>query len=671
MFQGYQVGDVYGQKEVPVPEFYGIYIVSDGKLITPKCALEGKRSKTVKDILSGSRCTGIYDLSGISVSQNSFFLIYGEILKPTLLRLMLDKFEFVKQVSLGGLFAPVIITDANMWVPKTKIPMNISPVKGQTELFRLVPTSPLSDGVYALYMVGVISAIEDVDIIMMADFQVGKLASAMEPSVLEKREKPQKKREMFSERIEPELNSIKVVEGQKIFTQKEMLNKLRNVPIWSKKECKEHLNKETERVRSLSLSTDKIERMRYLIPESIKAFKNNKAQKAIDLYKEILSIDPDNSEAFMYLSACYLTLNKPDEALSYAVDGAVRFPHPFYFMHIAEAFAQKGNKKEVLFWLEKVFKSDGIDIKLVRDLEKASGFSKYKKDLDCISLVSRYFGYSVTVGGGQYRVGGDIFTGKRKGRVFIDEKGQILRDIVLAKKIAQAAWVYENIVKAQGLPGSKRVSVILNTHKRLRRYEVAQDILARVSIQALAATISGGTTLSYTIPASLTWRVVRKQFDNLKGFLSLKGRFGLEKALDEYKKMENLTAGLSSNHIDEQTAAEIKELYESANSLELSCGALLTSLMPKRGRRLVEKALKTIGEELLATLPAGDIVLGTKDILRLEGVMNDALSTDLAFEEYDEKLNLAKNLTKANEQLIDEWAKQAVQYKQEIYSVKE
>lgn len=272
--------------------------------------------------------------------------------------------------------------------------------------------------------------------------------------------------------------------------------------------------------------------------------------------------------------------------------------------------------------------------------------------------------YLVVIEGKQYKVSGDIFTGKKEGRVFKDEKGAVMRDPVLAKKIAQAAWVYENVVKAPGLSGSKRVSAILETHKRLRQYELTQGILARASVQVLAATMSGGATLTYTVPAGLTWRVVREQFLNLKGLLSLTGRQGLEEALSKYQQIESSIANLKPNSIDEVTAVEIRRLHEPAHGLELSCGVLLTSLMPKRGRQLLEKALKDIGDELVRTLPLSDEVLTTREVLDLQGKMDDALKSNPALKEYYEKLDLAKRLKEANEQVITAWAEQAVQYKE-------
>jgi tetratricopeptide (TPR) repeat protein len=330
----------------------------------------------------------------------------------------------------------------------------------------------------------------------------------------------------------------------------------------------------------------------------------------------------------------------------------------------AITFAQKGDKKEALFWLERALKSNIVNLKMIKDLESKS-FSKYKKDLDYILLIQKYLGYSVVVDGKQYKVGGDIFTGgKERVFVFVDGKGTVVRDLALAKEIAQAAWVYENVVKAPGLPGSKRVSAILETHKRLRQYEFAQGILARASVQVLAATISGGATLTYTVPVGLTWRVVREQFLNLKGLLSLTGRQGLEEALSKYQQIESSVANLKPNSIDEVTAVEIRRLYEPAHGLELSCGALLTSLMPKKGRQLLEKALKDIGDELVRTLPLSDEVLTTQSMLDLQKKMDDALKSNPALKEYYEKLEMAERLKEANEQVITAWAEQAVGYKE-------
>jgi hypothetical protein len=164
--------------EVPVPEFYGIYMVSDGKLITPKDALKEKRLKTVGHLMISR--FGINELSGISASQNSFFLVYGGQFKDALNRLKLGKFKFVRQVLIKGMWpAKDEMANANMWVLEAEISMNVGPVKGQTELYRLVPTSPLSDGVYAIYTgpIGSDIPIATMEVGMVADFSVGEVVA--------------------------------------------------------------------------------------------------------------------------------------------------------------------------------------------------------------------------------------------------------------------------------------------------------------------------------------------------------------------------------------------------------------------------------------------------------------------------------------------------------------
>ncbi|MBA2124601.1 hypothetical protein B9J78_06705 [bacterium Unc6] len=71
-----------------------------------------------------------------------------------------------------------------------------------------------------------------------------------------------------------------------------------------------------------------------------------------------------------------------------------------------------------------------------------------------------------------------------------------------------------------------------------------------------------------------------------------------------------------------------------------------------------------VGDELVKTLPLSDEVLTTQSMLDLQKKMDDALKTDPALKEYYEKLNLAKRLKEANEQVISAWAEQAVEYKE-------
>ena len=171
VFWNYSEG--YTQKEIPVPEFYGAYFVSDGKLISSKDAFEEKRLKTVGDRFSNK--TGIKRLSGISLAANDYIVIYDKDASSLVNLLQLGKFKFVKELELG-IWPNRQLYKMNYWIFEKNVPMNIGPVKGQPDLYRMVPKVALSDGVYAVYYN--IESVMSSDKRLVLDFAVGKVASA-------------------------------------------------------------------------------------------------------------------------------------------------------------------------------------------------------------------------------------------------------------------------------------------------------------------------------------------------------------------------------------------------------------------------------------------------------------------------------------------------------------
>ena len=714
---GVMVGLASAEEKIPVPEFYGLYFVSDENLIPARNAVgENRIKKEASDfgLLDGfppfSGPGGVKELSGIFLSPRSYFLLYQRLIgDPGSLRLY--RLEFVKRLSSEVVQGKWY--EANMWILEKEIPLKVGPVKKQPDLYRLVPILQLEDGVYALINADMSGAHDIRFTDWVADFVVGKpRPSAQMPS-----QKPSEAMPSQPESSDPNrslviatkadlmvlhsaVNQFKM-DTRRLPTEDEGLKALIEQPpdvqIWE----------QGGYLGSTSIPTDRWghEFIYRLAPEGGKHF-------------VIISLGADGQEggegydADLYSTEAHLEYSiKAPEKIT--IDSLTKnIPDTDYFVAKSKIFdasfdivwnaaneylkkdhvidvsdRNKGiltTKQMTNFLRDFKYQTFVLIEKISEDSTKVAvkGFAYKYNQYQSPSFTSelalrgiekeikkevkkqeeqRYF---VTIDGKEYKVSGDIFTGKKEGRVFKDEKGAVVRDLVLAKKIAQASWVYENVVKAPGIPNSQRVSAILKTHKSLRRYELTQDILARASVQILAATISGGATLTYTVPASLTWRVAHDQFVNLKGLLSLTGRQGLEEALSKYQQMEALIAKLKPNHIDEATAAEIKRLYDSAYGLDLPYSALLTSLMPKKGRQLVDKALKDIGDELVKTLPLSDAVLTTSEVLNLQGKMDDALKAAPALKEYYEKLNLAKRLKEANEQVISAWAEQAVQYKE-------
>ncbi len=162
-----------GEGEIPVPEFYGAYFLSNGKLIEAKDAFEEKRLEMVGDRFSNK--TGIKQLSGIALASNDHIVIYDKDASSLVSLLQLGKFKFVKELELG-IWPNRKLYKMNYWMLEKNIPMNTGPVKGQPDLYRMVPKTPLSDGVYAVYYN--IESVMSSDKRLVLDFVVGKIASA-------------------------------------------------------------------------------------------------------------------------------------------------------------------------------------------------------------------------------------------------------------------------------------------------------------------------------------------------------------------------------------------------------------------------------------------------------------------------------------------------------------
>lgn len=158
-----------GEGEIPLPEFYGAYFLSNGELIEAKDAFEENRLKTVGDRFSNK--TGIKRLSSIPLVANDYIVIYEKGASSLVSLLQLGKFKFVKELELG-IWPNRQLYKTNYWILEKNIPMNIGPVKGQPDLYRMLPKTPLSEGVYGVYYN--IESVISSDKRLVLDFVVGK-----------------------------------------------------------------------------------------------------------------------------------------------------------------------------------------------------------------------------------------------------------------------------------------------------------------------------------------------------------------------------------------------------------------------------------------------------------------------------------------------------------------
>jgi hypothetical protein len=178
------------QSKIPIPEFYGVYLVSDGKLINldPYEAKSNNRLKAPGMTLLSIAKMGIAPLSGLVASADSYVLMY---LQGPMVPMNLGRFEYVERLTVGTgtPLEPKRTVDARMWQLKVNIPVNVGPVAGRQDLIRLVPAKPLADGVYAWY-IGSLETMGIMNEVAVCDFVVGK-APQTPPNVARELPSPQ------------------------------------------------------------------------------------------------------------------------------------------------------------------------------------------------------------------------------------------------------------------------------------------------------------------------------------------------------------------------------------------------------------------------------------------------------------------------------------------------
>lgn len=135
-------------EKIPIPEFYGIYLVSNGKLIQLKQSERGH----VGDTMSG--IVGIKRRSEIDIKESKpNVIVYEQGVAPS--RILLSKLIFKRKILAGGQkgnkFFPQKWYTANMWIVESSIQLRVAPIEGKKDMYRLVPTTPLTPGVYVLH----------------------------------------------------------------------------------------------------------------------------------------------------------------------------------------------------------------------------------------------------------------------------------------------------------------------------------------------------------------------------------------------------------------------------------------------------------------------------------------------------------------------------------------
>lgn len=133
-------------ERVPIPEFHGIYLVSQGQFVDLKETRINAAGTLMESVW------GIKSLSGVTISDKKAYIILYSDIPPQSVDLAklkyLHKIEYEHPV-MEFLGEPVV--DVEMWVADEDIRLKVAPIEGKGDMYRLVPAAPLSPGVYAIH----------------------------------------------------------------------------------------------------------------------------------------------------------------------------------------------------------------------------------------------------------------------------------------------------------------------------------------------------------------------------------------------------------------------------------------------------------------------------------------------------------------------------------------
>jgi hypothetical protein len=174
-------------QDIPIPEYYGIYIISGGTALPPRDAVKEDRLGVVGNLFYGH--IGLKTVSGTVAKPDVFVLVYGKDVSRVLNALKLGRFKYAERVRIRGYFGqPDEWHDGNMWIWEDDVPLRVGPVKGREALYRVVPASALAGGVYGVYIGELgrkgnpVMMLQEVT--LLADFQVGTLGSTKSRSIV-------------------------------------------------------------------------------------------------------------------------------------------------------------------------------------------------------------------------------------------------------------------------------------------------------------------------------------------------------------------------------------------------------------------------------------------------------------------------------------------------------
>lgn len=163
-----------------LPESYGVLAYTD----KGRVPLNGQKVLLVGTLFQS--ITGLRGSSGSGYNSVKHFIAFGRGINPKFIRLA--KLEFRKWGVVSNPFGNTTV-DVNLWVAVKSIGLDIAPIDGKKDMYKLTPKENLAQGFYALHFGGLENAsILEVTFGDVAfDFVVGDSSNYQSHEILEKR----------------------------------------------------------------------------------------------------------------------------------------------------------------------------------------------------------------------------------------------------------------------------------------------------------------------------------------------------------------------------------------------------------------------------------------------------------------------------------------------------
>jgi len=132
---------IYSCKE-KLPDSYGIYAVSNNAmntLVPQKLMFKGNMFSSI---------SGLKEATGTCSLDIDNLIVFEKDVNPQ--KIFLSRLKFQESATVSNLFGNSYV-DVNLWTADSNIEIKIAPIDGKTDMYRIIPASPLKNGFYAIH----------------------------------------------------------------------------------------------------------------------------------------------------------------------------------------------------------------------------------------------------------------------------------------------------------------------------------------------------------------------------------------------------------------------------------------------------------------------------------------------------------------------------------------